>query len=68
MDKLEMTLVLISHELPVIRQMCDRFAIMRHRAICEITATDNLFETPKYLLDLIPRMDLFGATSATEIG
>ena len=67
-DELGLTMLFISHDLPVIRQMCDRVAVMRHGAICEIATTDDLFEAPKHpysrhLLDLIPRMDLFGGKS-----
>jgi peptide/nickel transport system ATP-binding protein len=72
-DELGLTMLFISHDLPVIRQMCDRVAVMRHGAICEIATTNDLFEAPnhsysKHLLELIPRMDLFGAKSASEVG
>ena len=61
-DELRLTMLFISHDLPVIRQMCDRVAVMRHGAICEIATTDNLFDAPnheysKHLLNLIPRME-----------
>ena len=61
-DELRLTMLFISHDLPVIRQMCDRVAVMRHGAICEIATTDNLFDAPnheysKHLLNLMPRMD-----------
>ena len=63
---LGLTMLFISHDLPVIRQMCDRVAVMRNGAICEIAQTEALFDTPQHeysqhLLDLMPRMDLFGA-------
>ena len=61
-DELRLTMLFISHDLPVIRQMCDRVAVMRHGAICEIATTDNLFDAPnheysKHLLNLMPRID-----------
>ena len=64
-DELRLTLLFISHDLPVIRQMCDKVAVMRHGSICEIAATDNLFDTPsheysKHLLNLMPKIDSFG--------
>ena len=64
-DELRLTMLFISHDLPVIRQMCDRVAVMRHGAICEIATTDNLFDAPnheysKHLLNLIPRMESVG--------
>ena len=59
-------MLFISHDLPVIRQMCDRVAVMRDGEICEIATTDALFEAPqhkysKHLLNLMPKMDLFNA-------
>ena len=61
-DELRLTMLFISHDLPVIRQMCDKVAVMRHGAICEIATTDNLFDAPnheysKHLLNLMPRME-----------
>ncbi len=60
-DELGLTLLFISHDLPVIRQMCDRVAVMRHGAICEIATTEELFKQPQHeytqhLLQLMPRM------------
>lgn len=64
-DELGLTLLFISHDLPVIRQMCDRVAVMRNGAICEIALTEDLFNSPKHeysqhLLELMPRMDVLG--------
>lgn len=63
-DELGLTMLFISHDLPVIRQMCDRVAVMRHGEICEVSSTDMLFENPKHeyskhLLELMPKMDFF---------
>jgi len=65
-DELGLTLLFISHDLPVIRQMCDRVAVMRNGAICEIALTEDLFNNPQHeysqhLLELMPRMDVLGA-------
>ncbi|MEM6744149.1 MAG: ABC transporter ATP-binding protein [Pseudomonadota bacterium] len=65
-EELGLTMLFISHDLPVIRQMCDRVAVMRYGAICEIADSETLFEAPshdytKHLLKLMPRMDLLGA-------
>ncbi|MEL6235380.1 MAG: ABC transporter ATP-binding protein, partial [Pseudomonadota bacterium] len=62
-DELGLTMLFISHDLPVIRQMCDRIAVMRHGKICEIAENEALFSSPthpytQHLLDLMPRMDL----------
>lgn len=62
-EELGLTMLFITHDLPVIRQMADRIAVMRHGAICEIAETDTLFSDPqhdysKHLLNLMPRMEL----------
>ena len=64
-DELRLTLLFISHDLPVIRQMCDKVAVMRNGSICEIATADNLFDAPsheysKHLLNLMPKIDSFG--------
>ncbi len=61
-DELGLTMLFISHDLPVIRQMCDRVAIMRHGRILETAETEAFFEHPQdeysiELLDLMPRFD-----------
>ncbi|MBW3670999.1 MAG: ATP-binding cassette domain-containing protein [Acidobacteria bacterium] len=58
-DELGLTMLFISHDLPVIRQMCDRIAVMRNGRIQAIAATEVLFEHPqhaytKHLLELMP--------------
>ena len=63
-DELNLTILFISHDLPVIRQMCDRVAVMRHGSICEIAKTNDLFNAPnhsysKHLLNIMPKIDLF---------
>ncbi len=68
-QELGLTMVFISHDLPVVRQMCDRIAVMRNGRICEVSDAETLFSDPKHeysrhLLDLMPRMDLLGDTSA----
>ena len=63
-EELGLTLLFISHDLPVIRQMCDRVAIMKQGEILETSDSEDFFEHPKNpysqeLLDLIPRFDHF---------
>jgi peptide/nickel transport system ATP-binding protein len=61
-DELGLTMLFISHDLPVIRQMCDRVSIMRHGKIIETAQSEQFFEHPKHaysaeLLSLMPRFD-----------
>ncbi|MGF1503458.1 MAG: dipeptide ABC transporter ATP-binding protein [Paracoccaceae bacterium] len=61
-DELGLTLLFISHDLPVIRQMCDRVGVMQHGQMLEIAETERLFEAPEsayaqHLLGLMPRLD-----------
>jgi len=60
---LGLTLLFISHDLPVVRQMCDRIAVMRQGQICEVAATQDLFDKPRHpytreLLTLMPRLNM----------
>jgi len=68
-DELGLTMLFISHDLPVIRQMCDRVAIMRHGRILESAETETFFEHPQNeysieLLNLMPRFDRIYETEA----
>jgi ABC-type oligopeptide transport system ATPase subunit len=56
---LGLTLVLISHDLSVVRYMCERVAVMREGRILELERTDDLFERPAHeytraLLEAVP--------------
>lgn len=62
---LGLTMLFISHDLPVIRQTCDRVAVMRAGQICEMNKTEQLFENPQHeysqhLMSLMPKLDLLG--------
>ena len=68
-DELGLTMLFISHDLPVIRQMCDRVAIMRHGRILETAGSEAFFENPQHeysieLLSLMPRFDRIYETEA----
>jgi peptide/nickel transport system ATP-binding protein len=61
-EELSLTMLFISHDLPVIRQVCDRVAVMRDGKLVEVADTEDLFETPqteysRHLLDLMPRLE-----------
>jgi len=60
-EDLGLTMLFISHDLPVIRQMCDRVGVMRHGQLLEVADTEELFERPKHpytqeLLALMPKL------------
>ena len=63
-EELGLTMLFISHDLPVIRQMCDRVAVMKQGAIVEIADTEQLFTQPAHpysqsLIELMPQMHQF---------
>jgi len=60
-EHLGLTMLFISHDLPVVRQMCDRVAVMKSGKLVELQETEALFSNPqtdytKSLLDLMPRL------------
>jgi peptide/nickel transport system ATP-binding protein len=56
-----LTILFISHDLAVVRQMCDRIAVMRQGRLCEVATADALFEAPRddYTRHLLSRMPRF---------
>lgn len=62
-EELGLTMLFISHDLAVIRQMCNRIGVMRHGELCEVADCDQLFEAPQHpytreLLNLMPSLEL----------
>ncbi|NVK33992.1 MAG: ABC transporter ATP-binding protein [Rhodobacteraceae bacterium] len=62
-QELGLTMLFISHDLAVIRQMCTRVGVMRHGELCEVSQCEALFDAPQHeytkdLLSLMPSMDL----------
>lgn len=59
-EELGLAMLFISHDLPVVRQMCDRIGVLRKGELLEIRPTEELFQSPRHaytkmLLDLMPR-------------
>ncbi len=60
-EYLGLTMLFISHDLPVVRQMCHRVGVMKQGQLVEVQDTDALFSNPQHeytarLLDLMPRL------------
>jgi len=61
-EQLNLTILFISHDLPVVRQMCDRIGVLRNGKLCEVSNTEELFINPqddytKELLRLMPKIE-----------
>ncbi len=61
-EQLNLTILFISHDLPVVRQMCDRIGVLKNGKLCEISKTEELFKNPshdytKELLTLMPKIE-----------
>ena len=58
-QELKLTMLFISHDLPVIRQMCDRIGVMQKGTLLEVAKTEDLFLSPQHeysrkLISLMP--------------
>jgi peptide/nickel transport system ATP-binding protein len=61
-EQLNLTILFISHDLPVVRQMCDRIGVLKDGKLCEVSNTEDLFQRPshdytKKLLNLMPKIE-----------
>ena len=61
-DELHLTMLFISHDLPVIRQMCNRIIVLKNGNVCEANESEKLFESPnhpytKELIRLMPKIE-----------
>jgi len=71
-EEMGLTMLFISHDLPVIRQMCDRIGVMRHGRLVEVAESEDLFERPRHeytrtLLDLMPKLEIL-SREGLEVG
>ena len=58
-QELKLTMLFISHDLPVIRQMCDRIGVMQKGTLLEVAKPEELFVSPQHeysrkLISLMP--------------
>jgi len=61
-DELHLTMLFISHDLPVIRQMCNRIVVLTNGSVCETKETEELFNNPEHpytqeLIRLMPKIE-----------
>ena len=66
-DEFDLTYLFISHDLGVIRYICDRIAVMYLGEIVEIAPAEELFTNPQHpytqaLLESVPRVELEEST------
>ena len=59
-EDLGLTMLFISHDLAVIRQMCDHVGVMKSGQLCEVGPVDAVFDAPRHdytkrLLALMPK-------------
>ncbi|WP_231635121.1 ATP-binding cassette domain-containing protein [Luteipulveratus halotolerans] len=70
-ERLDLTLVFVSHDLSVVRHVCERVAVMQAGEVVELGSTDDVYECPQHpytqsLVAAIPRLDeaLAGRTAS----
>ena len=61
-DELHLAMLFISHDLPVIRQMCNRIVVLKNGSVCETKETEKLFNNPEHpytqeLIRLMPKIE-----------
>ena len=61
-DELHLTMLFISHDLPVIRQMCNRIVVLKNGGVCETKEAEELFNNPEHpytqeLIRLMPKIE-----------
>ena len=61
-EQLNLTILFISHDLPVVRQMCDRIGVLKDGKLCEVSKAEDLFLKPGHeytreLLRLMPKIE-----------
>ena len=61
-DELHLAMLFISHDLPVIRQMCNRIVVLKNGVVCETKESEELFNNPDHpytqeLIRLMPKIE-----------
>lgn len=71
-DRYGLTLMFISHDLAVVKNVSDRVAVMYLGKMCELTDSDTLYRTPAHpyteaLFSSIPEIETLGAERAGPV-
>ena len=72
-DLTGLSMLFISHDLAVVRQMCDRIAVMQAGKIVELADSETLFASPQHaytreLLSLVPTLDKIARAPMAPLG
>ncbi|WP_163511633.1 ABC transporter ATP-binding protein [Fodinicola acaciae] len=70
-EEFHLTLMFVSHDLAVVRQVCDRVAVMQHGKLVEYADTEDLYSNPQHpytksLLAAVPLLDPDAAREARQ--
>ncbi len=65
------SILLITHDLGVVAETCDRVGVMYAGNLCEVADVEQLFETPRHpytraLLDAVPKFEMTGELQSIE--
>jgi peptide/nickel transport system ATP-binding protein len=65
------SILLITHDLGVVAETCDRVGVMYAGNLCEVADVEQLFETPRHpytraLLDAVPKFEMKGELQSIE--
>ncbi|MEO1745284.1 MAG: ABC transporter ATP-binding protein [Pseudomonadota bacterium] len=71
-EHLGLTMLFISHDLPVVRQMCSRIGVLRNGQLLEVADAETLFASPQHdytkeLLSLMPKTDLLSTQGLEQL-
>lgn len=66
-EKYQMTIIMITHQMEVAQDICDRIAVMENGKIIEENTTDELFKNPKHSMTRSFIKNLGSSSSENEV-